>query len=81
MGFVGGGFNIAIATPLPPSFCVLYCKHQIVYGISMSFFYACQKLRCLDVETNPDQRRPVPALCRVLCTVVMCRAWPGTIVT
>ena len=26
MGFVGGAGNIAIATALPPSFCVLYCK-------------------------------------------------------
>ena len=36
MSFVGGGDNIAIATALPPSYCVLSCKHQIVYGISVS---------------------------------------------
>ena len=38
MGFVGGGGNIAIATELLPSFYVLYCKHQIVYGFSISYF-------------------------------------------
>ena len=38
MGFVGGGGNIDITTALPPSFCVLYTKHQIVYGISLSYF-------------------------------------------
>ena len=38
MGFVGGGGNIAITSALPPTFCVLYCKHQIVYGISISYF-------------------------------------------
>ena len=37
MGYVGGGGNNAIATALPPSFCVLYCKYQIVYGISIYF--------------------------------------------
>ena len=29
-------------------------------------FYACLKLRFLDVETNPGQRRPVPEVCRIL---------------
>ena len=38
MGFVGGGGNIANTTALPLSFSVLYCKHQIVYGISISYF-------------------------------------------
>ena len=39
MGFVGGGVNISIATALPPIiFCELYCKHQMVYGISLSYF-------------------------------------------
>ena len=37
MGSVGGGGNIAIITALPPSFRVLYCKHQIVYAISISY--------------------------------------------
>ena len=49
MGFFGGGGNIAIATALPPSFCVLYCKHLIVYGIHITdFFYACLRLRFPD---------------------------------
>ena len=33
-------------------------------------FYGCLRLRFLDVETNPGQRRPVPAVCRILCTNV-----------
>ena len=31
-------------------------------------FYACLRLRFLDVETNPDPHRPVPAVCRILCS-------------
>ena len=38
MGFVGGGGNVDIATALPQSSCVLYCKHQIVHGIFISYF-------------------------------------------
>ena len=33
-------------------------------------FYACLRLRFLDVETNPGQRRPVLAVCRILCSNV-----------
>ena len=33
-------------------------------------FYACLRLRFLDVETNPGPRRPVPAVCRILCSNV-----------
>ena len=33
-------------------------------------FYGCLRLRFLDVETNPAPRRPVPALCRILCSNV-----------
>ena len=33
-------------------------------------FYGCLRLRFLDVETNPDPRRPVPAVCRILCSNV-----------
>ena len=29
--------------------------------------YGCLRLRFLDVETNPGRRRPVPAVCRILC--------------
>ena len=71
MGIVGGGGNIAISTSLPPSFCVLCCKHLIVYGIHIAyFFYACLRLRFPDVESNPGQRRPVPTVCRLLCSNV-----------
>ena len=31
-------------------------------------FYACLRLRFLDVETSPGPRRPVPAGCRILCS-------------
>ena len=34
------------------------------------FFYACLRLRFPDVETNPGPRRPVPTVCRVLCSNV-----------
>ena len=33
-------------------------------------FYGRLRLRFLDVETNPDPRRPVPAVCRILCSNV-----------
>ena len=33
-------------------------------------FYACLRLRFLEVETNPGQWRPVPAVCRILCSNV-----------
>ena len=33
-------------------------------------FYCCLRLRFLDVETNPGPRRPVPAVCRILCSNV-----------
>ena len=33
-------------------------------------FYACLRLWFLDVETNPGPRRPVPAVCRMLCSNV-----------
>ena len=66
MGFVGGGGNIAIATAIPPSSFVYCCKHQIVYGFSLSIFICCPRLRFLDVETNPGPRRPASAVCRIL---------------
>ena len=76
MGFVGAGGNIAISTALRPSFCVLYCKHLIVYGVNISFFDACLRLRYPDVETDPGPRRPVLTVCRILCSNVL-----GTLVT
>ena len=33
-------------------------------------FHACLRLRFLDVETNPGPQRPVPAVCRILCSNV-----------
>ena len=33
-------------------------------------FYACLRLRFLDVETNSSQRRPVPDVSRILCSNV-----------
>ena len=33
-------------------------------------FYGCLRLRFLDVETNPGPQRPVPAVCRILCSNV-----------
>ena len=53
--------------PYPIIVCALYCKHQIVYGFSLS---DCLRLRFLDVETNPGPRLPVPAVCRILCSNV-----------
>ena len=38
MGFFGDGVNIAIALPYSSSVCLLYCKNQSVYGISLSIF-------------------------------------------
>ena len=32
------------------------------------YFYGCLRLRFLDVETNPGPRRPLPAVCRILCS-------------
>ena len=37
------------------------------------FFYACLRPRFLDVERSPGQRRPVPAVCRILCSNVLCQ--------
>ena len=34
-------------------------------------FYACLRLRFLDVETNPGTWRPVPAVCRIHCSNVL----------
>ena len=33
-------------------------------------FYACLRLWFLHVETNPGPRRPIPAVCRILCSNV-----------
>ena len=69
MGFVGGGGNISIATALLPSSFV-YCIVKIKLFVDFLYliFYGCLRLRFLDVETNPGRRRPVPAVCRILCS-------------
>ena len=71
MGFVGGCGSIAIATALPPYFvcCLVNIKIEFMDFFYL-FFYACLKLRFLDVETNPGQRHPVTAVCRILCSNV-----------
>ena len=73
MGFVGGGGNIAIATALGVLCPLLYCiLSEIItpfMGIHL-FFRACLRLRFPDVETNPGPRRPVPPVCRILCSNV-----------
>ena len=33
-------------------------------------FYGCLRLRFLYVDTNTGQRRPAPAVCRILCSNV-----------
>ena len=33
-------------------------------------FYGCPRLRFLNAETNPGPRRPVPSVCRILCSNV-----------
>ena len=70
MGFVGGGGNNDIATAPPPSF--VYCIINIKQFMDFLYliFYACLRLRFLDVENNPGPRRPVPAVCRILCSNV-----------
>ena len=57
MGFVGGDGDIVIPTALPLSLF----EHCIVNILWLQF---------LDVETNPGLRRPVPAVCRILCSNV-----------
>ena len=36
-------------------------------GGNIGIFYACLRLRFLDVETNPGPQRPVSTVCRQLC--------------
>ena len=40
-------------------------------------FYACLRLRSLDVEINPGSRPPVPAVCRIVCRNV--QGLPGNL--
>ena len=71
MGLVGGGGNIAIATAQPPSSlvnCIVNIKQfmDFLYLI----FHGCLRFQFLDVEANPGPRRPVPAVCKILCSNV-----------
>ena len=38
-------------------------------------FYACLRLRFLDVQSNTVPRRPVPDVCRIICSNVRGPAW------
>ena len=71
MGFLGGGGNIAITTALPLSFCVFYCKHQIVHGISIScFFMLTWSFGFWMWRLTLAPRLPIPTVCRLLCSNV-----------
>ena len=71
MGFVGGGGNIAIETDLPPSsFVYRIVNIKSFMEFLYLIFYACLRLRFLDIETNPSPRRPVPSACRIQCSNV-----------
>ena len=68
MGFVGGGGNICHRNcPTPIIVCALYCKHQIVYGFSLSQFLWLPETSVSGCGANPGPRRPVPAVCRIIC--------------
>ena len=77
MGLVGGGGNIAIATAmgcthfwLSHFFLIVLLNSSRSMGVNHQLFYVCPRLRFLDVETNPGQRRPVRDVCRILCSNV-----------
>ena len=70
MGFVGSSSNIDITTYIPLAFCVLYCKHQIVYGIYILFFMLACSFGFVDVETNLGPWCPILTVCRLLCNNV-----------
>ena len=44
--------------------------HSVYMKFLYLIFYTCLRLRFLDVETNPGPRRPVPTVCRLLCSNV-----------
>ena len=71
MGFVGGSSKIAIATALPPSLFV-YCivNIKIVYGFSLSHFLWLPEASVYGCGDKPWPHRPVPAVCRILCSNV-----------
>ena len=48
----------------------MYCKHQIVYGFSLSHFLWLPEASISGCGDKPWQRRPAPAACRILCSSV-----------
>ena len=70
-GFAGGGSNTSIGSALPPSFCVLYWKHQIVYWISIYYFLCLPEALVSGCGDNHGPWRPVPSVCRLhYCNVL-----------
>ena len=53
------------------SFCVLYCILKQFMAFVYLIVYACLRFQFLDVETNPGAPRPVPTVCRILCSKVL----------
>ena len=51
-------------------FSVLYLPFSALYFIIHLLFHVCLRIRFLDVETNACPRRPVSAVCRILCSNV-----------
>ena len=63
MGFVGGGTPTNFSNCIIPTF-----RHSM--GSIYLIFYTCLRLRFVDLETNPVPRRPVLAVCRIICSNV-----------
>ena len=62
-------------TDLPLSFVYCIVNIKLFMDFLYLIFYACLRLRFLDVKANPGPRRPVPAICRILCSNVRVLAW------
>ena len=79
MGFVGGGGKIEIAIALPHHlvYCIVNIKQFVEYLYLI--FYSCLRHWFLDVETNPGPL-VVLFLLSAEYSVVLCRAWPRTLV-
>ena len=73
---------VKLLSQLPYSiiFCVLYCKHQIVYGISLSYFFMLVWGFGFWMWRLTLARR-VMFLLSPEYSVVICGAWQGTLVT
>ena len=54
---------------IPIIFSIVLQAVPLSMGINL-LFYACQRLRFLDVQSNPGPRHPVPAVCRIHCSNV-----------